>query len=47
MVDLAGAGLSWAAPWTGYAASLATVVMVLTLQSPPEAEDRINRQRVT
>ena len=40
LADLLCAGLSWIAPWTGYAASLLTVLILLLLPSPPEAEQK-------
>jgi uncharacterized membrane protein len=39
------AALSWLTPWAGYAASLATVLVMLLLPSPPDAEERFKRQK--
>jgi uncharacterized membrane protein len=41
--DFTGAALSWLTPWAGYAAALATVVLLIALPSPPDAEDRVLR----
>jgi uncharacterized membrane protein len=43
LVDFAGALVSWLTPWTGYAASLVTVTVLLLLPSPPEEEERFER----
>jgi uncharacterized membrane protein len=44
LTDFACALLSWLTPWAGYAASLATVGVLLLLRSPPEEEERFERQ---
>jgi uncharacterized membrane protein len=38
--DIACAALSWLTPWAGYAASVITVLVLLLLRSPSEAEER-------
>jgi uncharacterized membrane protein len=43
LADFAGALLAWLTPWTGYAASLFTVAVLLLLPSPPEEEERFER----
>jgi uncharacterized membrane protein len=40
LADFACALLSWLTPWTGYAAALTTVLVLLLLPSPPEMEER-------
>jgi uncharacterized membrane protein len=44
LADFCGALLSWLTPWAGYAASLATVFVLLLLPSPPEAEERFGQE---
>lgn len=42
--NFCGAALSWASPWLGYAVATATIVLLLALPSPPEAERRIGTE---
>jgi hypothetical protein len=42
--NFAGAALSWITPWAGYVTSMATVVLLLVLRSPPDVEDRMRRK---
>ena len=44
LANFAGAALSWITPWTGYVVALATVIVMMVLPSPPDAEDRMRRQ---
>jgi uncharacterized membrane protein len=42
--NFACAVLAWLSPWWGYAGGLATVLLFLSLQSPPEAEAKFIRE---
>lgn len=44
LADILCAAASWLTAWAGYAASLATVVVMVLLPSPPEVEARFERQ---
>ena len=46
LTNIAGGILSWILPWVGYAAALATMVLLLVLPSPPEAEKRVEQEIV-
>jgi uncharacterized membrane protein len=41
MTDAACAALSWVSPWFGYVSALATVVILLVLPTPQQAEQKI------
>jgi hypothetical protein len=42
--NFACAVLAWLSPWWGYAGGLATVLLFLSLQSPPEAEAKFMQE---
>ena len=44
LANFACVAVSWISPWPGYAAALATIVLLLVLPSPAEAEMRIGQE---
>jgi len=47
LTDLLCAGMAWISPWIGYAAALLTVLILLLLPSPPEAEEKFRDAAAT